>query len=74
MLTMINFGIQCSYYFAFLTMLIIPFFFCTFLWFEEVRLDHAQFNNIFKLDNIREDDGSFAEDLPQVLDPTQGID
>ena len=67
-LTMINFGVQWSYYFVFLFLCLVPVYFNCFIWFEEVRQEHAQYNNVFKL-NINEEEANpniFAAGLEKI--------
>ena len=63
MMMAINFGMTWSYYFTFICICLIAPFYLTFLWFEERRLEHAQFNNIFKLDVEKEAERSFRSSL-----------
>ena len=41
MLSMVNFGIKTAYYYAGLGLILLPMFYCSFLWFEEHRQNHA---------------------------------
>ena len=40
MMSMVNFGIAWSYYYCFMALCMVPVYFLTFLWFENVRQEH----------------------------------
>jgi len=67
----INFGMTWCYGFAVFGVFLVPGFYLTFLWFEERRLDHVQFRNIFKLDNVDDEDELAKSITSQDLDKAE---